>query len=305
MDSGNDGKAEEKKELFSNLDKLKNDVNSLRKELNKFDDDKESWFSRKEDIAGTIKKKIKAIKQTKEKRDSLTKSVKDLKEKRNKLNEEVRKNISGLINLKDNLKGLTNKSKIKDPGAIKGEIGRIEAKLETEAMSFEKEKELSKKLKSLKKLLSEAGEIIRAQDKIKKFNSEIDTAKKKTDDVHKEIQSLAQESQKLHEEIIKSSKEIDELNVQEEAAFKNFVSLKKNFGEINSKLKEKLSEMSCIREKISKFRLEEDEKKRLEESILIKSKEQEIEEKIKCGKKLTTDDFLVFQEIIKSKKIKV
>jgi uncharacterized coiled-coil DUF342 family protein len=35
--------------------------------------------------------------------------------------------------------------------------------------------------------------------------------------------------------------------------------------------------------------------------MLIKSKEQEIEEKIKTGKKLTTDDFLAFQEIIKDK----
>ena len=35
--------------------------------------------------------------------------------------------------------------------------------------------------------------------------------------------------------------------------------------------------------------------------MLIKSKESEIEEKIKTIKKLTTEDFLVFQEAIKNK----
>ena len=37
--------------------------------------------------------------------------------------------------------------------------------------------------------------------------------------------------------------------------------------------------------------------------MIIRSKEQEIEEKIKSGKKLTTDDFLMFQEALKGKKI--
>ena len=60
--------------------------------------------------------------------------------------------------------------------------------------------------------------------------------------------------------------------------------------------------MNDIREKINKFKLEEEEKRKLKETMLIKSKEQEMEEKIKDGKKLTTDDFLAFQEIIKSKK---
>ena len=71
---------------------------------------------------------------------------------------------------------------------------------------------------------------------------------------------------------------------------------------INTGLEKNLGEIGGVMEKINKFKLEEDEKKKLEESMLIKSKEQEIEEKIKTGKKLTTDDFLAFQEIIKDKK---
>ena len=320
MDSNTETQKETKKELFAALDKLKKEVNSSRNELNKIDDEKESWFEKKDELSDDIIEKIKDIKENKKKRDDFTNRVKKLKEKRNEFNQEIRKKISELVKLKEGMRNLTKiqenrrfsghkkcsaflrESKVKDPYKIKGEIDGIEVKLETEAMSFEKEKELSKKLKLLKKLFHEASAIIDAIDKIKKLNSEIDSSKKSSQNVHNEIQKLAKESQKLHEGIIKSSKEIDELKIKEEGAFKNFLNLKKDFNNINNKLKEKLSEMGVIREKINKFKLEEDEKRKLKEITLIKNKEQEIEEKVKTGKKLTTEDFLVFQEALKNKK---
>ena len=294
---------ETKKELFANLDKLRDEINSINKDLNNKDNEKESWFRKKEDISKNIRRNISSIKESKQKRDDLTKKVKELKEKRNSLNQEIKKNIFELIKLKNETNNLTKKSKIKNPQGLKGEIDRIEVKLETEVMPFEKEKSLSKKIKQLKKLQEEASIVINNLRRIKKFNSEIDSAKKISDYTHNEIQKLAAESQKLHESLIKNSKEIDGLRVKEEEAFKKFVDCKKNFSEINTKLEEQLGNVNDIQSKINKFQLEEDEKRRLKESIAIKSKEQEISEKIKTGKKITTEDFLMFQEAIKGKKI--
>ena len=120
--------------------------------------------------------------------------------------------------------------------------------------------------------------------------------------MHEHVQKTAAESQKCHEEIIKSSKEIDGLRMSEKEAFKNFVQFKKNFNEANSSLKEKLNQINLIREKIDEMNLEEEEKIKLRQNAAIMNKEQEIEEKFKTGKKLTTDDFIVFQDIIKNKK---
>lgn len=291
-----------KEELFARLDKLRKEINHSRNELNRIDSEKESWFKKKKCLSETIRKKIESIRENKEKRDSLTKKVKELKEKRGAFNLEIGKKISETAKLKDELKNLTKKSGVKDPSVIKGGIDRIEVKLETEAMPFEKEKELSKKLKQLKKLLAESSSSILVLDKIEKLNSEISLIKENSNAAHKEIQKLAAESQGLHESIIKGSKEIDGLKIAEDDAFKNFANLKKNFSTINDSLKGKLSETGEIRSNINKFMLEEDEKRKLEESMLIKSKEQEIEEKIKTGKKITTDDFFLFQEAIKNKK---
>ena len=296
-------KKETKKELFGELEKLRYEINSYNKELNRANSEKESWFSKKEEVYNTIRKKIKGMKEHRNKRDSLTKNVKELKEKRNKLNEETKKNISELVKLRDEAKNLTKNLKIKDPQMLQGHIDKIEVTLETEAMSFEKEKDISKKLNALKKLLIEASEIIYVQRKIKKLNSEAGKSRKHTLDTHNEMYKLASQSQELHEDIIKNSKEVDELKSKEKEYFKKFAGYKKIFNDVNDKLKGKLTMMNGIREKINKFELEEDEKRKLEETTLIKSKEQEMEEKIKGGKKLTTDDFLAFQEIIKNKKI--
>jgi len=291
-----------KKELFAELDKLKSDVNSLRNDLNKADNDKELWYSKKGAISKDIIKRIDSIKQNREKRDALTKKVRELKEKRAKLNDDLRKRIFELGELKKQFADLMKKSKITDPARIKTSIDDIESKLETEVMPFEKEKELSKKLKILKKSLAEASGLIGMLDAIKKLNSGISDAKKESNYVHKEIHALAEESQALHESVISESRNVDELKTKEEEAFSKFVEFKKVFSEKNRFLKEKLESMGKIRTEINKFQLEEDEKRKLQEAMLIKSKEHEIEEKIKSGRKLTTEDFLLFQESIKNEK---
>ncbi|MBI2651532.1 hypothetical protein HYX01_03610 [Candidatus Woesearchaeota archaeon] len=291
-----------KKELFAAFDKLKDEINVLSRELDKSNNEKESWFKKKEDISSDIRKKIGDTVNDRNKKNSLIKQIKELKERRDSINKEIREKISLLAELKNSAKELSKKSKIDSPFSIKSEIDSIETRLETEVMPFEKEKELSKKLKARKKLLGSANAIIEVLDKIKKCNSEIDIARKSADSLHNEIQQLAQESQQMHENVIKSSKEIDELKLKEDGAFKNFVECKKVFTETNNNLKERLDDINKIREKLNKFKLEEDEKRRLKESMLIKNKEQEMEEKIKEGKKLTTDDLLLFQQMIRNKK---
>jgi len=290
-----------KQELLKNLNKYRNDINIINKNLNLKNYEKESHFKNKKNLSEDIRTKITNIKENKQKRDALTKKVKELKEKRDKFNQEIKRPISELIKLKNNIKDLTKKSKVRNPDHIMGEIDKIEVTLETEPMPCEKEKELSKKLKIMKKSLIEASEIAMNFDKIRKITSEVNDSKKKSNETHNEIQKLAEESQKLHLSIIKASKEIDKLSIKEEETFRNFIDSKKNFKEINNKLKEKLRGMGKITENINKFRLEEEEKKKLNEGIIIKNKEHELEEKIKKGKKLTTDDFLAFQEIIKGK----
>jgi len=97
MDSTEEGK----KELFADFYKLRNEINSSNKNLNRIDNEKGAWFRKKEDLSGNIRKKINTVKEDRNKRDSLTKEVRELKEKRRNFNEETKKKSSELAKLKN------------------------------------------------------------------------------------------------------------------------------------------------------------------------------------------------------------
>lgn len=299
---GTETAPQSKKELFASLDSLKSEIISCRKKLNESGESKEKWYAEKEKLSHSIRNDIESVKEIRRKRDELTKQVKELKEQRTKLNDEIKKKISEVLALKKESESLLSKSKFKNPYALKQDIEKLELKLETEDMPFDKEKELSKKLRSLKKSLEEFSGFMAVSDKIRGLNSQIAALKEDSSAVHDRIRAIAGESQRMHESLIQKSKSIDEARAKEEEAFKKFVESKKCFNEANHALKEKLGGMNEIGKKINRFKLEEDEKRKLKESSLIREKEQELEEKMRAGKKLTTEDFLLFQHSMPSRK---
>ena len=288
---------QQKNKLFEDLKLLKKEINELKDNLNSIDEQKEKWFSKKEECGSKIRESIKGIKEGKQKRDELTKKVKEGKQERDKLNQEIKDKISKLKDLKNEKESILKKYNItEDSSRIKGVIEKLELSIETDAMSFENEKKVMKKIKGLKKKFNEAKVISDISDNFRKRSNDVDESKKKSNEVHLRIQNRAKESQILHEGIIASSKEIDNMKVEEENAFEKFIEFKKKFTEVNNALKEKLTKMNELRKSFASLKVKKGEEKRLKDEFFIKSKEAEVEEKIKRREKLTTEDLLVFQQ---------
>ena len=288
---------QQKNELFEGLKLLKKEINELKNNLNSLDEQKEKWFSKKEECGSEIRGLIKKIKESKQKRDELTKKVKEDKQERDKLNQEIKDKISKLKELNKEKELILEKYNItEDPSRIKEVIDKLDLSIETDAMSFENEKKVMKKIKGLKKKFGEAKVVTDILDSLKKLSNSIDEFKKKSNEFHLKIQCRAKESQELHENVISSSKEIDKLKEGEEQAFGKFIEFKKKFTEANDLLKEKLTKMSELRKSLESFKLKKGEEKKLKEDFFLKSKEAEVEEKIKRREKLTTEDLLVFQQ---------
>ena len=86
------------------------------------------------------------------------------------------------------------------------------------------------------------------------------------------------------------------LKEKEANALQKFVEFKKKFNEINTSLKENLTELNKVNEKVEEFKQESKAERKRKEKRRLKSKEDEVQEKIKRGEKLTTEDLLVFQQ---------
>ena len=257
------------KELSEELSKRKIELSKLRSLLNELDSEKESWFGKKKEFSKKIKAGIQKIKEDKAKRDALTKEVKELKPKRDALNEKISSRLGEISQLK-----------------IKDTIDKLEFKIETEAISFEKEKELMKKINELRKRYGNARIL---NDMAKESNA-----------IHKLMQERARESQMLHEAILAISADVDAAKAEEEQAFGKFSELKAKFSQENAKFKEKLKEMNGIRDRLETINSARKDKKRTWQESFLKTKEEEVNEKIRKGEKLTTEDLLVFQKINES-----
>lgn len=288
--------ASQQKELVEKLNKHKVEVSSLRSRLNELDKEKESWFRKKAESSVKIRYSIQKIKDNKSKRDSLTNEVKELKLKRDGVNNGIEEKLKELGKLRQEKAELAKSIGIKEhPSRIRQHIEKLEFRIETETVSFEKEKELMKKIKGLRKLYDDASVIDEADKKIENASNEIKKMRKKADELHKTVQDKARQSQILHEGILKTSAEIDKMKIDEEDAFRKFSELKWQFAGANSQLKEKLKEMGDAKSQLDKIHFEKKERRRLEQESFLKSKENAVNEKIKRGEKLTTEDLLVFQ----------
>jgi uncharacterized coiled-coil DUF342 family protein len=282
--------------LSKRLSELKKEIQTLRTELNQIDEQKEEFFRKKESLSQSIKEAIAEIKTKRGERDSLTEEVKKRKGIRRELNEEVRKKIDKIKELNKKKKDLSQRYNIKDdPVKIKQAIDEIERKIETEPMSFEKEKELMKKINDWKKKYEKAKNISGIWEETYTISKEIDDLRKKAENAHKDVQTKAKVSQEKHEGIISSSDMIDEMRKEEEEAFKKFIRFKQKFTEVNERLQEKLLEMRKLKSEIDADKKKNGEFKVHKQKELLKMKMGDIEEKIKRGEKLTTDDLLVFQ----------
>ncbi|MCK5107441.1 MAG: hypothetical protein KAQ83_01825, partial [Nanoarchaeota archaeon] len=193
------------------------------------------------------------------------------------------------------IKPVQNKGNYTDVKNLRFQIEKLEEKMETEALSFDKERKLNDVIKQKKKELKEVGASSENFDKARGLSKDIEVVKKKADEKHKEIQDKAKKSQELHLQILEISKEVDGLKTKRDTAQNKFLELKKKFVQLNNKLKVNIS---VVREKLKRNKKEKKVKESKKEKEIVKEKSEEVKEKLKKkGVKLTTEDLLVMQQM--------
>lgn len=283
--------------LKQRMKELRTQSGSIKKELNALNKEKESWFSKRSELNKKISKLISTVKDSKEERNEITSQVQELKDKRDKLNKQISDKRGELKELYKGYDAVVKKLNIKgDPSSIKKRIEQIDYVMQTQPMSFEKEQKMMKELKDLKNQEKELGTVAEDWNKISELSKEISQFVKKSNKIHRDVKRIASSSQNKHKDVLSSSEEIDVLKEEENKAFEKFKEYKEKFKEKNKELKEVEKEMDNIREQFKKHNIEVEEDKKREQQREIKSRAAEVSEKIKGGKKLTTEDLLVYQK---------
>ena len=280
------------------LKELQKEINSLRSDLKRINEDKESWFKKKEDLKGDIADLISKVKDQKKISDTSSDQATKLIQERNEYNKNVKKLIENVIALQKEKKQLLDKYKIEhDPEILKKNIEKLEEKIETEALSIDAEKRLMDRIKRLKKYYGELGGVKLVSDKIGEISKEIEETKTKANEAHYKLKELMKEKKSGLSEFFNISRQINIIKKQQERAFEMFISLKNNFINVSRQLNEKLNILNKTKQDKQAKEKQKEEKKRKKQLKIIEEKTKIAQEKMKRGEKLTTEDLLVLQNL--------
>ena len=280
---------QQREEYIKKIKDLRIEISILKNKLNELNKEKEKWFSKKENLKDEIKELVKQIKNIKNISDTTTKGINDYRKERDNYNDKVRQLVKEIKKLNEEKKEIFSKLNVKDPVKIKKDIDRLEESIEIEAFSFDKEKEIMKKIKSLKKIYQESSQATELLDKIDEISEDIEETRKKAHDIHEKFIDSLKGNKETFNSFMELSKKISNLKREQEEAFENFINFKKEFSTINNIIKEKILELNVIQNKL------DDDRK--EEKVKIYERQKSIvEEKLRSKKKLTTEDLIVFQE---------
>ncbi|HLD15427.1 MAG TPA: hypothetical protein VJB94_02510 [Candidatus Nanoarchaeia archaeon] len=277
--------------LLNQQKTLNDEIKSIKDKLVSTNKDKESWFNKKEALKTELSlliSKLKSIKSVKDKENS---QVSALKKERDLHNKEVQKiaaelKSSGVIKIPSSLKF--------DAIKLKKYIEKLELSIETEGYTYDKEKEITEKIKKLKKSYNEVKGAVEYSDKMHGLSSKLREERDKANQIHFKMHGITKDS-KNYAEFIELSKKINDVRKQQEEAFKKFIEFKKLANPLSAEIRAKLSKIDEIRASLGEAAREKFKVKKENEARLLKDKAKSVEEKLKSKKKLTTEDLIAFQ----------
>ncbi|MDR1818914.1 MAG: phosphoserine phosphatase SerB [Methanobrevibacter sp.] len=226
--------------------------------------------------------------------DSLKENLKlasEFKAKRNKINEEVEKYKQLRNKTNNEIKKLEFSSGKKDMLNIEKEIEKIDKIIETNVLDIKKENQLVNKANDLRKQVNEFKEDA-------KIKAVADKLKEESEEYHAKVVELSENAQEFHDKMVDCFKKTNEIRSKADESHESFIKSRHDASSKHEDFKNVLSEIHVINSKLNSFRgkrksinKESDVKQAKEE----KEKAENIFERFKKGKKLTTDELLLLQ----------
>lgn len=276
------------------------DISILRMNLEKKYQEKESWFQKKEALRKEVLQSITEIKTIKKALDQAKTIQNQLKAQRDIHNQQTKALIVQIKPLQEEKKTQKKQNPWISIHRIQQTIERLDTKIETEVMEFEKEKQLMTKIKKLKKQLDEQLIALEGRQQYYQLSKEIREVKKKADDFHNQLHEAREKERQQFEEFIALTKKITGLKRQQEDAYQHFLALKQEYSTLAKDVKGKFQEKRRISAQRKEERLRAEKQRQQRTQRLLEEKSKDIEEKLKSKKKLTTEDLIAFQGLNKN-----
>ncbi|MBI2671383.1 hypothetical protein HYX16_00445 [Candidatus Woesearchaeota archaeon] len=276
----------------SEVNNLKKEINSLAKRLQEVNQEKAQKIKDRGSVRNEIRTLLDSLKNLKtSSTGNFKENLEKLRNQRDKCNDEVKKLSSELKELKNKQLKLEKKSKISldEPLKIKEKIDQLEKKVETEVVSFEKEKKIMDEIRKLKDIFKKSAEFFHINQQIDLVSKSMHEVREAANSFHNSFISLVKSGRERSRQYKEIFRKLDFLRQNEEIKKNEVLDAKKNIDTVNNELNTKLIAIGKTKINIPKTN------KQLENERIIEEKTKIVEEKLKNKEKLTTEDLIVYQ----------
>jgi len=291
----------DKEAIREELNKVREQIRSMKSDFSKKKNEKEAHFQKGEEYSIQINSLYEEVKEI-ENNSGLEKINKDLDERKVEY-DEIKKKYDELNAKFSEVKSSSRpvrKPEIKTVSADKAkkEISKLDLKLQTQVLSLEKEGELIRKIEELKEIAGTATGLSSdsdsdSSDEFKQVKKELNSIKRKYFNIEKKIRSLYKQIRLISKEKKKKYKEIDSLRDLKKQSFETFRTQKKDYSKVGGHLRELFKKEDDLLTQLGESPVQR--KKSNDKNIRVKQKEAE-DKLMKKGGVLTTEDLMLFQK---------
>jgi uncharacterized coiled-coil DUF342 family protein len=153
-----------------------------------------------------------------------------------------------------------------------------------------------KKINELKQKLKQCAGVQELFKKLHELSAEIGVVKEKANEFHAKFLDELKKQQDYYQEFAALSNAISQKRSSHDKLTEQFFGAKKEFSKKNAELTKELLQVGAVSTKIHAQRTEKNTPRQQRDTLLLQEKAKVVEEKLKKGKKLTTQDLLVFQQ---------
>ncbi|RAP49392.1 MAG: phosphoserine phosphatase SerB, partial [Methanosphaera sp. SHI613] len=257
---------------------LEDELTALKNERDQMNEETKTFRKERDELNQELKDTLQIALDKRNERDEINKEVHKNKELRNECNEELKK-----VEWNSGKKEMSN---------IQAEINKIDKTIQTKVLDIRKENELVKRISDLTKQLKK----IQSDEEEEKT---ADQLKEKSENYHQKVVELSDKAQVVHEEMIEYFNKIDGIRAKADAKHQDFLNSRRAATAKHEEVKAKLSEIRKVNKCMDHAKSNKRSKKSEEKTNSdVKEREvaEEIFQKFKDGKKLTTDEFLLLQK---------
>ena len=260
-----------KRTLESELTELKNTRDQMNEET-------KEYRKERDELNQELKDTLKVALEKRNERDEINKQVQENKDLRNQSNEELKK-----VEWNSGKKEISN---------IQAEINKIDKTIQTKVLDIRKENELVKRVSDLTKQLKK----IQSDEEEEKT---VEALKEKSENYHQKVVELSDKAQAIHEEMIEYFNQIDGIREKADAKHQDFINSRNAATAKHEEVRAKLSEIRKVNKYMDQAKSKSRNRKpedKTDSDTKEKEQAEEIFQKFKDGKKLTTEEFLLLQK---------